>query len=62
MTTLTALTAEQREIQAMAREFAQREIAPRAAALMARELGQDSTWEAAQLTAFAEIARGYLPA
>lgn len=33
MTTLTALTAEQREIQAMARDFAQREIAPRAAEL-----------------------------
>jgi alkylation response protein AidB-like acyl-CoA dehydrogenase len=33
VTTLTALTPEQREIQAMAREFAQREIAPRAAEL-----------------------------
>ena len=42
MTTLTALTAEQREIQAMAREFAQRELAPRAAELDAEAKFDDT--------------------
>ena len=42
MTTLTALTAEQREIQAMAREFARREIAPRAAELDAEAKFDDT--------------------
>lgn len=45
MTTLTALTAEQREIQAMAREFAQREIAPRAAELDAESKFDDTLVE-----------------
>ncbi len=42
MTTLTALTPEQREIQAMARDFAQREIAPRAAELDAEAKFDDT--------------------
>jgi glycerol-3-phosphate dehydrogenase len=37
------------------------EVAPRVAALMARELGRDSEWETAQVRAFNELARGYLP-
>jgi glycerol-3-phosphate dehydrogenase len=38
------------------------EIAPRVAALMARELGCTADWEADQVRAFGEVARGYLPA
>ncbi len=37
------------------------EMAPRVAQLMARELGRDATWERAQLTEFAAIARDYIP-
>ena len=37
------------------------EAAPRTAALMAAELGKDATWASAQTSAFAELARGYLP-
>jgi glycerol-3-phosphate dehydrogenase len=36
------------------------EMAPRAAALMARELGRDAAWEAAQVEAFNRTARGFL--
>lgn len=35
-------------------------IAPRVAAVMARELGRDSEWAAAQVTAFANTAKAYL--
>ncbi len=35
------------------------EAAPRVAALMARELGGDSSWESRQLTAFYEVARHF---
>jgi glycerol-3-phosphate dehydrogenase len=35
-------------------------MAPRVAELMAHELGQDAAWEAAQVQAFGETARGYL--
>jgi glycerol-3-phosphate dehydrogenase len=38
------------------------EMAPRVAALMARELGRDAAWEAAQVLAFRQTARGFLPA
>ncbi|MFO0851497.1 MAG: glycerol-3-phosphate dehydrogenase/oxidase [Gemmataceae bacterium] len=37
------------------------EMAPRVAGLMARELGRDPEWESAQVRAFGELARGYLP-
>ncbi|MEO8372895.1 MAG: glycerol-3-phosphate dehydrogenase/oxidase, partial [Candidatus Solibacter sp.] len=37
-------------------------MAPRVAGLMARELGRDAAWEAAQLAAFNEVAQGYIPA
>jgi glycerol-3-phosphate dehydrogenase len=36
-------------------------MAPRVAQLMARELDRDAEWEAAQLVAFHETARGFLP-
>ncbi|HMN03616.1 glycerol-3-phosphate dehydrogenase/oxidase [Geobacter anodireducens] len=35
--------------------------APRVAELMARELGRDSAWQAAQVAAFTTLAGGYLP-
>jgi glycerol-3-phosphate dehydrogenase len=35
-------------------------MAPRAAELMAKELGRDRAWEAEQVEAFTELARGYL--
>jgi glycerol-3-phosphate dehydrogenase len=35
------------------------EMAPRVASLVARELGRDAAWAAAQVRAFAELARGY---
>ncbi len=35
-------------------------MAPQIAALMARELGQDARWEAEQVEAFGEVARGYV--
>lgn len=35
-------------------------MAPRVAAVMAREMGRDATWEASQADAFHEVARGYL--
>jgi glycerol-3-phosphate dehydrogenase len=38
------------------------EMAPAAAALLARELGRDEAWAAAQVEAFGELARGYLVA
>jgi glycerol-3-phosphate dehydrogenase len=38
------------------------EMAPLVAALMARELGRDAAWEAAQVLAFRQTARGFLPA
>jgi glycerol-3-phosphate dehydrogenase len=34
-------------------------VAPRVAELLARELDHDATWQAQQVTAFAELARGY---
>lgn len=37
-------------------------MAPRVAELMARELGRDDTWRAAQVESFTALARGYLPA
>jgi len=37
------------------------EMAPRVAALMARELGWDGGWERAQVQAFHQTARGFLP-
>src|SRR5207248_7677160 len=37
------------------------ETAPRVAELLARELGHDAAWAAAQLRAFGELAHGYLP-
>ncbi|QOX79642.1 glycerol-3-phosphate dehydrogenase/oxidase [Trichlorobacter lovleyi] len=36
--------------------------APQVAALMASELGQDQAWQETQVTAFTELASGYLPA
>ena len=36
-------------------------MAPRVAALMARELDRDAAWERAQVEAFRQIARGFLP-
>jgi glycerol-3-phosphate dehydrogenase len=35
------------------------ETAPRVAARMARELGRDGAWTAAQVVAFTELAEGY---
>jgi glycerol-3-phosphate dehydrogenase len=35
-------------------------MAPRVAELMARELGRDSDWQARQLAAFGEVAKGYV--
>ena len=35
-------------------------VAPHAAALMARELGQGPEWEVAQVREFCKVARGYL--
>jgi glycerol-3-phosphate dehydrogenase len=35
-------------------------MAPRVAALMARELGRDAAWQSRQLAAFGEVAKGYL--
>jgi glycerol-3-phosphate dehydrogenase len=35
-------------------------IAPRVAEIMARELGRDETWQAAQVEAFIALAAGYL--
>ncbi|MDR2763862.1 MAG: glycerol-3-phosphate dehydrogenase/oxidase [Tannerella sp.] len=35
------------------------EVAPKVAALMAKELGEDVAWEQAQVNAFTEIAKGY---
>ena len=37
------------------------DVAPKVAALMAKELGRDVKWEAGQVAAFKELARGYLP-
>lgn len=36
------------------------ELAPAAAAILARELGRDAAWETAQVQAFTELAAGYL--
>ena len=36
------------------------EMAPKAAALLARELGRDEAWQAAQVAAFRELTKGYL--
>ncbi|HXT11393.1 MAG TPA: glycerol-3-phosphate dehydrogenase/oxidase [Candidatus Angelobacter sp.] len=36
-------------------------MAPRAANILARELGRDETWQAEQVVAFAKIASGYQP-
>ena len=41
---------------------AARRMAPRAAALMARELGRDQAWQSAQLRSFQETAQNYLAA
>jgi glycerol-3-phosphate dehydrogenase len=37
------------------------EAAPHAARLLARELGRDQAWVAAQVKAFTALAHGYLP-
>jgi glycerol-3-phosphate dehydrogenase len=37
-------------------------MAPKAAALLARELGRDGAWEASQVAAFRKLAQGYLVA
>ncbi|MBN8249650.1 MAG: FAD-dependent oxidoreductase, partial [Verrucomicrobia bacterium] len=37
-------------------------MAPAVARLMASELGQDAAWQTAQVEAFNNVARGYLPA
>jgi glycerol-3-phosphate dehydrogenase len=34
-------------------------MAPRVAALLARELGRDAAWQSAQVSAFHEVAAGY---
>jgi glycerol-3-phosphate dehydrogenase len=34
-------------------------MAPRAAQLMARELGRDQTWQDQQVAAFRQLAKGY---
>ena len=36
-------------------------MAPRVAELMAAELGRDAAWQAEQVRAFVETARGFLP-
>jgi glycerol-3-phosphate dehydrogenase len=36
------------------------EMAPRVAAVMAKELGRDAGWVASQVSAYTELARGYL--
>ena len=36
------------------------EMAPRVAELLARELGRDEKWAAAQIRAFGELAKGYV--
>jgi glycerol-3-phosphate dehydrogenase len=36
------------------------EMAPRVAELMAGELGRDAAWNAAQVRAFNDVARGYV--
>ena len=41
---------------------AAREMAPMVGRLLAAELGRDAAWADAQLAAFKEVARGYLPA
>jgi glycerol-3-phosphate dehydrogenase len=38
------------------------QAAPRVAELLARELGRDAAWRDAQVEAYVELARGYLPA
>ncbi len=38
------------------------DMAPKAAGLLARELGRDKAWQAAQVAAFRELAKGYLVA
>jgi len=38
------------------------QAAPRVAELLARELGRDAAWRDSQVEAYAELARGYLPA
>ena len=38
------------------------DAAPAVARILAKELGRDSAWEAAQVKEFTELARGYLPA
>jgi glycerol-3-phosphate dehydrogenase len=37
------------------------EVAPKVAALLAKELGRDATWQAEQIRAFTDIAQNYLP-
>ena len=37
------------------------DMAPTAAAILAKELGRDAAWHDEQLRAFRELARGYLP-
>jgi len=36
------------------------EMAPRVAELMAKELGRDESWKAAQVTSFCGLAKGYI--
>ncbi len=36
------------------------ECAPRVAQVLAAELGHDAAWQAKQVTAFTELARGYV--
>ena len=38
------------------------EAAPRVASILAAELGHDAAWEASEVTAYTELAKGYLPA
>jgi glycerol-3-phosphate dehydrogenase len=35
-------------------------MAPRVAELLARELGRDAGWQAAEVAAFRDLAKGYL--
>ena len=37
------------------------EAAPRAAALLAQELGRDAAWTKAQVDEYTQLARGYIP-
>jgi glycerol-3-phosphate dehydrogenase len=37
-------------------------MAPRAASLLARELGRDEAWESSEVEAFRRLAAGYLVA